>query len=52
MEEVVVNKFRKNLLDESLMQNISTIIKDYTFPKNIVRVIEEYREEIKTEYKK
>uniref|UniRef100_U9SN21 Uncharacterized protein n=1 Tax=Rhizophagus irregularis (strain DAOM 181602 / DAOM 197198 / MUCL 43194) TaxID=747089 RepID=U9SN21_RHIID len=53
-EEVVdtVNKYRKNLLSEKQFETISPPIKDYTSSDNVVKVIEEYREEIMVEYDK
>ncbi|PKB95448.1 hypothetical protein RhiirA5_436707, partial [Rhizophagus irregularis] len=54
-EEVVntVNKYRKNLLNESEPQSPSTVSlpkTDYTSPENVVKIIEEYREEIFMEH--
>ncbi|CAB4414276.1 unnamed protein product [Rhizophagus irregularis] len=53
-EEVVdtVNKFRKNLLNEVQVEMVSIPLKDYTSPGNVVRIIEEYREEIMVEHEK
>ncbi|CAB4442392.1 unnamed protein product [Rhizophagus irregularis] len=47
-EEVVdtVNKFRKNLLGEPQVKAVSAPLKDYTSPDNVVKIIEEYREDI------
>ncbi|PKC02355.1 hypothetical protein RhiirA5_425373 [Rhizophagus irregularis] len=53
-EEVVdtVNKYRKNLLNEKQVKTISPPLKDYTSMDNVVRIIEEYREEIMVEHGK
>ncbi|GBC11356.2 hypothetical protein GLOIN_2v1875556 [Rhizophagus irregularis DAOM 181602=DAOM 197198] len=53
-EEVVdtVNKYRKNLLNEKQVKMISPPLKDYTSMDNVVRIIEEYREEIMVEHGK
>ncbi|CAB4496040.1 unnamed protein product [Rhizophagus irregularis] len=54
-EEVVdtVNKYRKNLLDETKTQvhpSVTPTTKGYTSPENVVKIIEEYRGEIFTEH--
>lgn len=51
-EEVVdtINKFRKNLLNEAQVSMVSVPIKDYTSPENVVKIIEEYRDEILVEH--
>ncbi|CAB4392778.1 unnamed protein product [Rhizophagus irregularis] len=45
----VVNKYRKNLLDETPQNIASTSIKDYTSPEKVVDVVLELRAEIKKE---
>ncbi|GBC27154.2 hypothetical protein GLOIN_2v1845702 [Rhizophagus irregularis DAOM 181602=DAOM 197198] len=48
----MVRRRRKNLLSEKQFETISPPIKDYTSSDNVVKVIEEYREEIMVEYDK
>ncbi|CAB4414331.1 unnamed protein product [Rhizophagus irregularis] len=45
----VVNKFRKNLLDEIPQNRASTSIKDYASPEKVVEVVLDLREEINKE---
>ncbi|PKK62378.1 hypothetical protein RhiirC2_759649, partial [Rhizophagus irregularis] len=45
----VVNKYRKNLLDETPQNVASTSIKDYTSPEKVVDVVLDLRAEIKKE---
>ncbi|PKY50021.1 hypothetical protein RhiirA4_466257 [Rhizophagus irregularis] len=45
----VVNKFRKNLLDEVPQNRASTSIKDYASPEKVVEVVLDLREEINKE---
>lgn len=46
---VVVNKYRKNLLDEVPQNNASTSIKDYASPEKVVDVVLDLRAEINKE---
>ncbi|CAB5375205.1 unnamed protein product [Rhizophagus irregularis] len=45
----VINKYRKNLLDETPQNVTSTSIKDYTSPEKVVDVVLDLRAEIKKE---
>ncbi|PKC01644.1 hypothetical protein RhiirA5_426379, partial [Rhizophagus irregularis] len=56
-EEVVdtVNKYRKNLLDETetpIHLTVMSTTKGYTSPENVVKIIEEYRGVVFTEHEK